>query len=163
MKEGIIMNQEKIGKFIAKCRKDKNLTQQELANKIGVTDRAVSNWENGRRLPDISIMMDLCNVLSISVNELLEGNKLTSKDINNISEKNALALLFTKNHLENFQIAIEVLIFIGIFFTITISSFLTEDIHKLVTYIGGLFVWGFGLFLRSKIKKIKKDIYDTWI
>ena len=55
MKRGIIVNQEKIGKFIANLRKEKNMTQQELANKISVTDRAISNWENGRRLPDYSL------------------------------------------------------------------------------------------------------------
>ena len=57
------MNQEIIGKFIANLRKEKNMTQQELADKLGVTDRAVSNWENGRRLPDYSLLNDLCNIL----------------------------------------------------------------------------------------------------
>ena len=53
------MNQEIIGKFIAKCRKEKNMTQQELADKLGVTDRAVSHWENGRRLPDYSLVKEI--------------------------------------------------------------------------------------------------------
>ena len=69
------MNQEKIGKFIAEVRKKKNMTQQELADKLCVTDRAVSHWENGRRLPDYSLLKELCDILSISINELFAGEK----------------------------------------------------------------------------------------
>lgn len=67
------MNQENIGKFIAECRKEKNMTQQELAEKIGVTDRAISNWENGRRLPDLSLIS--------LVAELLNGRKLNKEEL----------------------------------------------------------------------------------
>ena len=70
------MDLVKIGKFIAKCRKNKNLTQYQLAEKLFVTDRAVSKWENGRSLPDSSIMINLCNCLDITVNELLAGEKI---------------------------------------------------------------------------------------
>ncbi len=69
------MNQEKIGKFIAELRKESNMTQIELANKLGVTDRAVSKWENGRGLPDVSLFEPLCKEFNISVNELLKGGK----------------------------------------------------------------------------------------
>ena len=67
------MDQLKIGKFIAARRKEQGLTQSELAERLGVTDRAVSKWENGRSMPDSSIMLDLCKELSISVNDLLNG------------------------------------------------------------------------------------------
>ena len=67
------MNQIKIGKFIAECRKKNNLTQMQLAEKLNITDRAISKWENGKGMPDSSIMLDLCNELKISVNELLCG------------------------------------------------------------------------------------------
>lgn len=67
------MDQIKIGKFIAECRKNKNLTQVQLAEKLDITDRAVSKWETGKSIPDASIMLDLCNELGISVNELLMG------------------------------------------------------------------------------------------
>ena len=73
------MNQEKIGKFIAKCRKEKNLTQSELAEKLGVTDKSIGNWENGRNMPDLSLFKPLCNELGISINDLLSGEKI-SKD-----------------------------------------------------------------------------------
>ena len=67
------MNQIKIGKFIAECRKKNNLTQMQLAEKLNITDRAISKWENGKGMPDSSLMLDLCHELNISVNELLCG------------------------------------------------------------------------------------------
>ena len=70
------MNQEKIGKFIAKCRKEKSMTQSELAEKLGVTDKSVGNWENGRNMPDLSIFKPLCNELDISLNDLMSGEKV---------------------------------------------------------------------------------------
>ena len=75
------MNQENIGKFIAECRKEKNMTQQELAEKLGVTDRAISNWENGRRLPDLSLISLVANELDVSVAELLNGRKLNKEEL----------------------------------------------------------------------------------
>ena len=69
------MNQEKIGKFIAQCRKDKKMTQQELAEKLNVTDKTISRWENGHYLPDVSLFNELCNILDIEVVELLNGEK----------------------------------------------------------------------------------------
>ena len=70
------MNQEKIGKFISKCRKEKRLTQSKLGEKLGVSSKAVSKWETGRSMPDISIMQKLCNILDISLNDLFAGEKI---------------------------------------------------------------------------------------
>lgn len=78
------MDQIKIGKFIAECRKKNNLTQMQLAEKLNITDRAISKWENGKGMPDSSIMLDLCSELKISVNELLSGEVL---EVNNYNEK----------------------------------------------------------------------------
>lgn len=75
----------KIGKFIADCRKKKNITQEELAEKLNITDRAVSKWERGLCLPDADKMLDLCNILNISVNELLSGERI---DMKNYEKKN---------------------------------------------------------------------------
>ena len=72
------MDQEKIGKFIAECRKDKKLTQSELAEKLGVTDKSISNWENGRNMPDLSLFKSLCESLDISINDLISGEKVSS-------------------------------------------------------------------------------------
>ena len=74
------MDQIKIGKFILELRKEKNMTQQELANVLGVTDRAISKWENGRGLPDLSLLKPLCDTLNITINELLSGEKLNKTE-----------------------------------------------------------------------------------
>ena len=86
------MDQIKIGKFIAECRKKNNLTQMQLAEKLNITDRAVSKWENGKAMPDSSIMLDLCNELKISVNELLSGEMIDMNNYNEIAEKNLLEM-----------------------------------------------------------------------
>ena len=74
------MDLKRIGKFIANCRKEKKITQEQLAEKLYITDRAVSKWERGLSLPDADKMLDLCNILDISVNELLIGEKINMKD-----------------------------------------------------------------------------------
>ena len=86
------MNQEKIGKFIASCRKSTGLTQAALAEKLGITDRAVSKWENGKSMPDASIMLGLCGILKITVNELLSGERLDMKNYKERAEENLLQL-----------------------------------------------------------------------
>ena len=72
----------KIGKFISTCRKENNITQEQLAEKLFVTDRAVSKWERGLSLPDAGKMLDLCDILGINVNELLNGERIDMKDYN---------------------------------------------------------------------------------
>ena len=73
------MDQIKIGKFIAECRKKKNLTQAQLAEKLNITDRAISKWETGKAMPDSNIMLDLCYILGINVNELLCGEMIDTE------------------------------------------------------------------------------------
>jgi len=91
------MNQIKIGKLIAECRKKENLTQSQLAEKLGITDKAVSKWERGIAMPDTSIMLALCEILGISVNELLSGEKF---DMENNNRKNEQLLMDMANELE---------------------------------------------------------------
>jgi transcriptional regulator with XRE-family HTH domain len=88
----IPMNQEKIGKFIAACRKEQGYTQAALAEQLGITDRAVSKWETGKSLPDASIMLSLCELLSINVNELLTGERLPMNHYQEMAEQNLLQL-----------------------------------------------------------------------
>ena len=91
------MNQIKIGEFISSQRKMKNLTQAALAEKLGITDRAVSKWERGKGLPDASLMLDLCEILGITVNELLNGEKISMENNN---QKNEQLLLEMAKELE---------------------------------------------------------------
>ncbi len=86
------MDQVKIGRFIAECRKKNNLTQMQLAEKLNITDRAISKWENGKAMPDSSIMLDLCNELKISVNELLSGEMIDMNNYNEMAEKTLLEM-----------------------------------------------------------------------
>ena len=92
------MNQVKIGKFIAECRKKENLTQMQLAEKLNITDRAVSKWETGKAMPDTAIMLELCEILGISVNDLLCGEKI---EMENKNPKNEQLLLDLSKELEN--------------------------------------------------------------
>ena len=81
------MDQLKIGKFIAECRKNVGLTQKQLAEKLGITDRAVSKWETGKALPDSSIMLELCRILGITVNDLLNGEVISMENNNQVNEQ----------------------------------------------------------------------------
>ena len=76
------MNQEKIGKFISECRKEKQLTQEQLAVQLGVTSKSISKWENGNCLPDASKYKSLCEILGITVNDLFSGERLSSETEN---------------------------------------------------------------------------------
>ena len=96
------MNQEKIGKFIAECRKQKNMTQQELAEKLNVSDRTVGNWENGRNMPDLSLFKPLCNELNISLNDLMSGEKVKEREYQEKLEENTINIIdYTNKKIEN--------------------------------------------------------------
>ena len=90
------MDQVKIGRFIAECRKKQSLTQMQLAEKLNITDRAVSKWENGKAMPDSSIMLELCDVLRISVNDLLCGEVVTMENYNKELENNLVEMVKQK-------------------------------------------------------------------
>lgn len=86
------MDQEKIGRFIATCRKEQGLTQANLAEKLGITDRAVSKWETGRSMPDASIMLELCDLLKININELFTGERLAMDQYQEMAEQHLLEM-----------------------------------------------------------------------
>lgn len=86
------MDQIKIGKFIAFCRKSQSLTQAQLAEKLDITDRAISKWETGKSMPDSSIMLKLCDILKITVNELLKGERVDMKEYYKAAEENLLQM-----------------------------------------------------------------------
>lgn len=90
------MDQVRIGKFIAEKRKEQGLTQMQLAEALGITDRAVSKWETGKSLPDASIMLELCGLLKITVNDLLNGEVLSMEKYNAAMERNLLEMVKQK-------------------------------------------------------------------
>lgn len=101
------MDQIKIGKFIADCRKKEKLTQAKLAEKLGITDRAISKWETGKAMPDSSIMLELCEILNISVNDLLCGEVVASNNYNKELEKNLLDMIKEKEQRDKQLLTLE--------------------------------------------------------
>ena len=91
------MNQEKIGKFIASVRKEKNITQNELAEKLGVSDRTIGNWENGRNMPDVSLFKPLCEELGVTLNDLLSGEKVSENCYQERLEENIISAIDYSN------------------------------------------------------------------
>ena len=115
------MNQEKIGKFIAKCRKQRKMTQSELGEKLGVTEKSISNWENGRNMPDLSLFKPLCKELNISLNDLLSGEVVTEKEYQEKLEENIINTIdYSNKKIENRNNFIGLLlIFFGVLISIT--------------------------------------------
>ncbi|MDY3257962.1 MAG: helix-turn-helix transcriptional regulator [Ruminococcus callidus] len=107
------MDQIKIGKFISECRKEKGYTQVKLAEKLGITNRAVSKWETGKSLPDASVMIELCELLGINVNELLTGEKVSEENYKRKAEENMVEMV-KKNKKSKAEIIITLLIIISI-------------------------------------------------
>ena len=87
------MDLVKIGRFIAECRKEKGLTQSQLAEMLNITDKAVSKWETGKGLPDVSIMIELCDILGINVNELLSGERLSEENYREKANENIVSMI----------------------------------------------------------------------
>ena len=141
------MDQVKIGKFIADCRKRANLTQMQLAEKLGITDRAISKWETGKALPDSSIMLELCGLLGITVNDLLSGEVISVENYNQEMEKKLLEMVKQKEQADKRLLAVEV--FIGItatailFALIFAAAFVQMETWARISLI----LVGFALFL----------------
>ncbi|NLK77914.1 MAG: helix-turn-helix transcriptional regulator [Clostridiales bacterium] len=93
------MDKIQIGKFISKCRKDKQITQEQLSEMLGVTYKSVSKWENGICLPDASLYEPLCNILDITINELFAGQKIKDEDYKKIADDNLMQMLKHKLYL----------------------------------------------------------------
>ncbi len=151
------MNQIKIGKFIAECRKKNNLTQMQLAEKLNITDRAISKWENGKSMPDSSIMLELCNELKISVNELLSGEMIEMKDYNQIAEKNLLEMA-KKEEVQNkkmmfYEIVIGYMSSVTFLILLFTASFAVENIvARIILFILAFLVLIIGVSFALKIE-----------
>ena len=106
------MDQVKIGKFIASLRKEKEMTQKQLAEKLGISDKTISKWECGKGLPEVSMMLPLCEVFNISVNELLSGERLDEEKYRKMAEENIVTLIHEKSTKKIiFNISISILLF----------------------------------------------------
>lgn len=136
------MDQVKIGKFIKECRTQNNLTQLQLAERLCITDRAISKWENGKAMPDSSIMLDLCKELKITVNDLLSGEVVTVENYNENSEKIILEMVKEKENKDRLLLKLEILIgavCISIMLALTAVASLTameDTLRILLIFIG---------------------------
>lgn len=152
------MDQIKIGKFIAECRKNNNLTQMQLAEKLNITDRAISKWENGKAMPDSSIMLELCSELKISVNELLSGEVLEMNNYNERIEQNLIEMIKQKElsdkRLLTMEIVIGVLVSLVLFILIFIASFVEmTDWLRIILIITGLVPFIIGMLFAIRIEQ----------
>ena len=111
------MNTQDFGKFIAELRKEKGMTQLQLAEKLNVTDKAVSRWETGKNFPDIEIFEDLSKILEISVSELLEGKKIEKEELITVSEEHVVKQIKeNKKHKKIYSVIIAVVTVFAIVF-----------------------------------------------
>ena len=152
------MNQEKIGKFIAICRKNKKLTQQELAEKLNISDRAVSKWERGLNLPDASIMHELCKILDISINELLTGELIKKENYMKQAEDNLIKLKEMEETTNKTLLMMEVVIgftcSITFFIVLFVASFAKMNlIPRIILISTAIIVFIIGIFLAMKLER----------
>ena len=153
------MEQAKVGKFIAECRKNKKMTQAELAEKLNITDRAISKWETGKGMPDSGIMLDLCTELDISVNELLSGEVVKMENYNLRAEENLLELKKQKEISDKNMLKLEMCIgyisTISFITLIFIASFIEMHwVIRILLIIFGSIIFIIGVANAIKIEQI---------
>lgn len=152
------MNQEKIGRFIAERRKKASLTQMQLAEKLNITNRAVSKWETGKAMPDTSLMLDLCNVLKISVNDLLSGEVVSMENYNKKLEQNLLEMVKQKEDADKRLLSLE--IFIGASVTVTLLTLIfvaafipMADWLRILLIVIGIILFAIGVSYAIRIEQ----------
>ena len=152
------MDQAKIGSFIAERRKKANLTQMQLAEKLNITDRAVSKWETGKAMPDSSIMLELCSILEITVNDLLCGEVITMDNYNKELENNLLEMIKQKEQVDKRLLSLE--IFIGVvvsvilFALVFVAAFVQmADWLRIILIVIGFIPFAIGIAYAIRIEQ----------
>lgn len=153
------MDQIKIGKFISKKRKEKSITQEKLAEKLNITDRAVSKWENGICMPDAGTIPELCKILDITINDLFSGEVIDMKDNEKKLEENILELAKQKEEKDKQLLALEWVIgwtssitFMTLIFT---ASFIEmPSIIRIILIVLGSIIFAFGMGNGIRIEQI---------
>ena len=152
------MDQIKIGKFIAAKRKENNFTQMQLAERLAITDRAVSKWETGKSLPDASIMLELCELLSITVNDLLNGEVVSMDNYNEKSEKAMLEMAKQKQEADKRLLSLEIVVGVisslFMFSMVFIAAFTQmPDLARVLLIVGGTVVFIVGVAFAIRIEQ----------
>ena len=158
------MDQIKIGKFIQEKRKEKNLTQSELAEKLNISDRAISKWENGVCMPDVGNMPELCNILSISINDLISGEKVDMKNNEKKLEENLLEMTKLKEEkdklLLNLEIVIGIILVLFYLVICTIVAYIDmKESLRVTILVVTLVIFLIGMFYLLKIEQ-KAGYYE---
>lgn len=181
-----MMNQEKIGSFIAEMRKEQNMTQKQLAEQVGVSDKTVSKWETGRSMPDNGVLLELCAILHISVNELLSGEKFSKENYVDKAEENMLELMKENSmqkedrHWSFLGIVVSGVMLllaclgvilswggvqaVGYFFDVPTLFYVVAIFLLIMVFCGtfGDFCRGFS-FVYGKKEATKETLHDAWI
>lgn len=164
----MMINVKDVGLFIAECRKSKNWTQKQLGEKLGVTDRAVSKWETGRSLPDISLIEDICGLFDVQVSELLAGKKIEEEEYTKETEQ-MLIKAIGESQLYGFQVVIYLLEFAGLL-AFYIPCFLVSEELKLRFNMEMILCWGVAflvlcctVYLDRKLPARKYRSSNIWI
>lgn len=155
------MNQVRIGKFIARCRKVKKMTQSELAEQLGVTNRSVSNWENGKNMPDVSLFKPLCEVLNITINELLSGEKINKDNYQERLEENIIHTInYSNKKLEqkNRFIGLILLLFGVLINTLGLMAFALDSHACSFSVVIGIMFGTIGFYQLIKTKSCFKNL-----
>ncbi len=152
------MDQVKIGKFISECRKKQNITQAQLAEKLSITDRAISKWETGKSMPDSSLMLQLCEILNITVTDLLVG-EVVSMENNNHNENLLLEMVKQKETTDKNMLRSATII--GLFATIILLLLIMiaavvemKDWVRVVLVVLGFIIAFVGFFFALKIEQV---------
>ena len=153
------MDQVKIGKFIQEKRKEKKLTQSDLAEKLNITDRAISKWENGICLPDAGTMPELCKILNISINDLFSGEIVDMKDNEKKLEENLLEMTKLKEEKDKQLLRLEIVIgftaSITFFTLIFVASFVKMDTWlSILLIVIGIVIFALGVSNAVKIEQV---------
>ncbi len=157
------MNQEKIGRFIAELRKEKKMTQINLANKLGITDRAISKWENGRGLPDLSLLTPLCEILDVSINELLSGSRLDKKDYQEKLEENIINTIdYTNKKIKKTKKIFVIILSVIIMFIVLFMVMYGIDINRMRNNKPVIFsTWGYSYVPPIDLKEDEIELAIT--
>ena len=153
------MDQTKIGAFIAALRKEQSMTQRELAQHLGVSDKTVSKWETGRGLPEISIMLPLCTALGVSINELLAGERLDAVSYREKAEEHIVTLMENRSYRKLLvQIVVSTVLFLA---TLSVFPLAAERLIDPIS-IPVVLLWGILLLLGHFVAGMTYGIMKKW-
>lgn len=152
------MDQIKIGQFIQEKRKEKGLTQNDLADKLNISNRAISKWENGVCLPDASNMQELCRILDITINDLFEGEVVSVENKDKVAEEHIMALISEKERTDKFLLNVEIAIGVVASFTmlgsITVISFIDMQTYlRIIIGVAGVLIGFAGIFIALALEQ----------